>query len=164
MRTTFLNTPISRRTALRVAGGAALGSTALPLATGCTSSGDDDTPAWVDALAGQAASARRDAANATAAIAVLPDLAGALGVVASERAAHADALDAEIARAAGAPTTSATGTTPVAAPPGLEQLRADLATSQRDAGRLARTESGYRAGLLGSISASCAAQQAVLLP
>lgn len=141
-----------------------LGATALPLVAGCSSSGDADTPAEVDALTEQARAARRDAANATATIAGRPDLAAALGVIAAERTAHADALDEEIARAASTPTSSTTATTPAAAPVPIDQLRADLAGSQRDAGKLARTQSGYRAGLLGSISASCAAQQVVLLP
>ncbi|PTR26583.1 hypothetical protein C8K36_105155 [Rhodococcus sp. OK519] len=164
MRTTFLSTPVSRRAALRAVGGAALGATALTLLTACSDAGSADTPAEVDALTEQARSARRDAANATAAIATRPDLAAALGVIAAERTAHADALDEEIARVGGAPPSSTAPTTPVTAPPGVDQMRADLATAQRDAAKLARTQSGYRAGLLGSISASCAAQQVVLLP
>jgi len=164
VRTSFLTRPLSRRTALRVAGSAALGASALALTTACSDSGQGDAPAEIDALTAQSERARRDAANATAAIAVLPDRAGALGVVAAERTAHADALDAEIARAAtAAPSSSTTTTAPVPAPPTLDQLRADLADSQKEAARLARTQSGYRAGLLGSISAACAAQQAVLL-
>ncbi|MFC9517266.1 hypothetical protein ACFTSD_16170 [Nocardiaceae bacterium NPDC056970] len=163
MRTTFLTTPVSRRAALRAAGGAVLGTTALTLVTGCSESGGADTPAEVDALTEQARSARRDAANATATIAARPDLAAALGVIAAERTAHGDALDEEIARAASTPS-STTATTPAAAPVDIDQLRADLASAQRDAGTLARTQTGYRAGLLGSISASCAAQQVVLLP
>ncbi|CAM2901017.1 hypothetical protein RHDE110596_06130 [Prescottella defluvii] len=165
MRTPFLTHPLSRRAALRVVGSAALGTTALAATTGCSDSGQADTPAEVDALTTQAELARRDAANATTAIATYPDRAGALGVVATERTAHADALDAEIARAAGAATAETTTPSPqVPAPPTLEQLRVDLADAQREAARLARNQSGYRAGLLGSISAACAAQQAVLLP
>lgn len=166
VRTSFFTRPLSRRAALRAAGGAALGASALTLSVGCSDSGQADSPAEIDALTAQAERARRDSVNATAAIAVLPDLAAALGVVAAERGAHADALDAEIARAAAAvasPTTTAVSAPPVA-PPTLEQLRADLADAQKDAARLARTQSGYRAGLLGSISAACAAEQAVLLP
>ncbi len=164
MRTPFLTQRLSRRAALRVAGSAALGASALALTTGCADSGQADSPAEIDALTAQAERARRDATNATAAIALLPDRAGALGVVAAERSAHADALDAEIARVATVtPSSTTSSTPPVAAPPTLDQLRADLADSQKDAARLARTQSGYRAGLLGSISAACAAQQAVLL-
>ncbi|QBJ98863.1 hypothetical protein ERC79_21025 [Rhodococcus sp. ABRD24] len=154
---------MSRRSALRVAGSTALGSAVISLTASCSDPGASDSPAAIDALSTQAELARRDAVNATTAIAANPGLAGALGIVAAERTAHADALDAEIARAA-ASTTSATTTPPVAAPPTLAQLRADLASVQRDAAQLARTQSGYRAGLLGSISAACAAQQAVLLP
>jgi hypothetical protein len=164
VRTPFLTQRLSRRAVLRVAGSAALGASALALTTGCADSGQADTPAEIDALTAQAERARRDATNATAAIALLPDRAGALGVVAAERSAHADALDAEIARVATVtPSSTTSSTPPVTAPPTLDQLRADLADAQKDAARLARTQSGYRAGLLGSISAACAAQQAVLL-
>jgi len=164
VRTPFLTQPLSRRAALRLAGSAALCASALALTTGCSDPGQADSTAEIDALTAQAERARRDAANATAAIAALPDRAGALGVVAAERTAHADALDAEIARAATVTPSSTTAQTPPATvPPTLEQLRADLAGSQKDAAELARTQSGYRAGLLGSISAACAAQQGVLL-
>ncbi|RVW04304.1 hypothetical protein [Rhodococcus xishaensis] len=164
MRTLLLTHPFSRRAALRVVGSAALGASAVALTTGCSNSGQSDLLAEIAALASQAERARRDAATATAAIARFPDRAGALDAVAAERAAHAQALDTEIARIGtpGPPTTS-TDATPMTSPPTIEQLRTDLADSQKEAAGLARTQSGYRAGLLGSISAACAAQQAVLL-
>ncbi|RVW03594.1 hypothetical protein [Rhodococcus spongiicola] len=163
MRTPLLSHPFSRRAALRVAGSATLGASAVALTTGCSNSGRSELLAEIAELATQAERARRDAATANAAIARFPDRAGALGTVAAEREAHADALDAEIARIdTGTPPTSPE-TPPVTSPPTLEQLRSDLADSQKEAARLARTQSGYRAGLLGSISAACAAQQAVLL-
>ncbi|WP_241665836.1 hypothetical protein [Prescottella subtropica] len=165
MRTLPRSPVLSRRAALRAAGGAVLGASALVGATGCSDSTSPDTPAEVDALTAQAERARRDATNASAAIANAPDRAAALGVIAAERTAHADALDIEIARAGGAPSSAtATTTATVPAPPTVEQMRADLAESQKEAAGLARTQSGYRAGLLGSISAACAAQQVVLLP
>jgi hypothetical protein len=45
----------------------------------------------------------------------------------------------------------------------LDQLRAELAESQRSAADSARTLSGYRAGLSASISAACATYLAVVL-
>lgn len=167
MRIPLPTRPLSRRAALRAAGGAALGVSVLTLSSGCGESGPSGTPAELDALIAQADRARSDAASATAAIATAPDLAAALGVIAAERGAHADALDAEITRA-GAATTALSSTTtvtpPVTTPPTVDQVRQDLAQSQREAAGLARTQAGHRAGLLGSISAACAAQQAVLLP
>ncbi|MFZ2176671.1 MAG: hypothetical protein WAW17_22035, partial [Rhodococcus sp. (in: high G+C Gram-positive bacteria)] len=105
--------------------------------------------------------------------AVLPDRAAALDLVRAQRAAHGDALDAEIARVAGtypdgsAPTTSAaapSSATTAPVPPGLDQLRAQLAESQRSAADSARTLTAFRAGLCASISAACATHLAVVLP
>ncbi|WP_077041325.1 hypothetical protein [Rhodococcus sp. MTM3W5.2] len=162
--------PISRRSAFRIAGAASVGLTALALSAGCTSDSSDRDSAEPDPLISAAESARRDAATATAATALAPERAGALSVIASERGAHADALSAEVARAAGVdptamPSPSPTGspTEPAPPPPTVDELRTQLATSQRDAAGLARRLSGYRAGLLGSISAAIAAEQAVLL-
>lgn len=59
---------------------------------------------------------------------------------------------------------STTVTTPTGELPTVEALRERLNRSQREAADLARTLSGYRAGLLASISASCAVQTAVMLP
>ena len=110
-----------------------------------------------------------------AAIAVNPDHAGALQVVADQRSQHADALDAEVARAAGTyadgstPTlasasaaTVSTSPAPVPALP-LPQLRDRVAASQASAAALARTLTDHRAGMLGSISAACATYVGVLL-
>jgi hypothetical protein len=52
---------------------------------------------------------------------------------------------------------------PPTAPPTVEALRAQLAESRKTAADLARALSGYRAGLLASISAACAVQAGVLL-
>ncbi len=130
---------------------------------------DDDTETEPDPLLAQAASARQEAATARALTALDPGLAGALGVIADERTAHADALDSEVARMAGIttdPTTSGPSTTtapPGGAPPTVEQLRESLVRSQRTSADLARTLTGYRAGLLASISAACSVQTEVLL-
>ncbi|MFC4602960.1 hypothetical protein [Rhodococcus kronopolitis] len=159
---------LSRRGAFRMFGAAALGLTALGASAGCAGSDSDDAAREPDPLLVPLAAARRDATDAAAAVALAPDRAGALAVVAQERTAHADALSAEIDRAAGATTTAtaapSTSAASPAAPPTVDVVRAGLADSQRGAADLARRLDGYRAGLLGSISAAVAAQQAVLLP
>lgn len=171
---------VDRRTALRLAGGTAVGVLAVGAVAGCT----DKTVHQPDPLAAQENLARADAAAATAAIAVTPQRHAALTAIADERTAHADALRAEINRVIGVygdgttpthrtreVTPPASGTSPAASgtsastttPPSIDELRTRLAKSQQSAGDLARTQSGYRAGLLASISASCAAQAGVLL-
>lgn len=162
---------LSRRSVIRLAGTAALGTAGAVLLAGCTDSGETSEPE-IDPLVAQADLARRDAATAAAVVTVAPERAEALAVVGSERTAHAEALDTEIARVAGTdPSASGTASTSTAAapsgsaaaPPTLDQLRGELAQSQRSAADLARIQSGFRAGLLGSISAACATHTAVLL-
>jgi len=134
--------------------------------TACAATDDEPEP---DPLLSAAARARTDAATATALAATTPDLADALTAIADERAAHAEALDTEISRAAGvtdstAPPPTTTAPAPTGPAPSVEELRARLTDSQRGAADLARTQRGFRAGLLGSISAACAAHTEVLLP
>ncbi len=137
------------------------GSAAL---TSCTLGGS--TPPEPDSFIAMALAARADAKTATDLSLLQPDLAAALATIASERSAHADALETELTRVSGpstAPTeVAATGTE--APPPTIDALRAALADAQRAAAESARADSGYRAGIAGSISASCAAQNEVLLP
>jgi hypothetical protein len=172
---------LDRRSALRLAGGGTVGVLALGAAAGCA----DKTVYEPDPLAAQEVSARADAAAATAAIALTPQRHGALTTIASERTAHADALLAEINRVIGtygdgttpthrtraldapansgpSPATSGTAVAPVT-PPTIDQLRDRITNSQQSAADLARTQSGYRAGLLASISAACATEAGVLL-
>ncbi|MEV0246080.1 hypothetical protein AB0H76_05765 [Nocardia sp. NPDC050712] len=175
------STGFSRRTALRLAGGGALGAFALGATTAC---GEEPLQA-PDPLAAQVTSAKADAAAATAAIALAPQRQGALSTIAAERTAHAEALQAEIDRVIGVygdgttpvPRTRAavtpsgagapggpTGTpVPPTTPIGVEQLRDQLARSRQSAADLSRQLSGFRAGLLASISASCATEVGVLL-
>jgi len=160
-------TTLSRRALFRWSS-ATIGGVGVLGVTGCGLS-DDDAESEPDPLLAQAASARRDAATARALTALYPDRAGALSVIADERTAHADALDADVARMAGITadtTTSGTSSTtsaPGAEQPTVEQLREMLVRSQRSAADLARTLTGYRAGLLSSISAACGVQTEVLL-
>lgn len=141
---------------------AVAGSAAL---SGCTLG--TDAPPEPDAFIALAAAARTDAGMATALSAQSPGQAAALTTIAAERTAHAEALEAELLRANG-PTTPAPepspATTAPATPPTIDGLRAALASAQRAAADTARAASGYRAGLAGSISAACAAQNEVLLP
>ncbi len=150
------------------AGLALLGGTAL--ACGST------TPVKeVDALLTELDRARSDGRLASdAATAAAPKLAAALTVVATQRAAHARALTDEITRIAGeAPTTSASPatTSPAAAtttaapppPPTAADVVAALERSADGAALLATQQSGYRAGLLGSIAAACTAAATVPL-
>ncbi len=156
----------------RVATGSALGTLALAGAAGCAGGAGDRDGEPPDPLIAQAELARADAAAAQAAAVLLPDRATALGVVASERTAHADALSAEVTRAAGSYRDGSTpGSSPAAlsptpepaVPASLDALRDRIGAAQRSAADLARTQSAFRAGLLGSISAACGAQLAVLL-
>ncbi|PND50688.1 MULTISPECIES: hypothetical protein [Rhodococcus] len=170
MPTPASSPPVSRRTMLRWSG-AALGGVGALAVAGC-GAGTDDGAGEVDPLIAQAERARVDAATAGLLVALLPDRAGALNAVGAERTTHAQVLDAEVARLAGADpastTTASTTTTttvaPAADPPTLDLLRERLNGSQRAAADLARTLQGYRAGLLASISAACAVHTGVLLP
>jgi cytoskeletal protein RodZ len=115
-----------------------------------------------------------------AATAVKPPMVAALTAVAAERTAHARALSDEITRLTDGevPTTSATPTTttpttttpttttPGAAPaarPSVTDVAKALRTSADGAANAAAQMSGYRAGLLGSIAASCTAAYQVAL-
>lgn len=171
-----------RRAVLRLVGAGVLG---VPMVAALAACAEDDTVPAPDSLAAHEVLARADAAAATAAIAVAPQSEGVLRTIASERTAHAEALRAEIDRVIGvygdgttpvrrtgeltvpgpdgATVPAATVETAAAQPLTLDQLRDQLVRSQQAAARTASTESGYRAGLLASISAACATQAGVLL-
>ncbi|KAA8965450.1 MAG: hypothetical protein F6Q13_08480 [Mycobacterium sp.] len=149
-----------------LAGGAALAVVGL-VASACGSPPRQPPP--VDELQDQLQLARHDSEQAAAAAtAESPPVAAALQEVAAERGRHAQALAAEIDRVAGTSTTASTTsptTTPPSAPPGPPPTLSDVVDSLRasaaSAARLARTSSGYRAGLLGSIAACCTADYTV---
>lgn len=145
----------------------AVGGVGVAGLVGCGIAEDEEPEP--DPLLASEARARIDASTALALIALTPEWTDPLTVVATERTAHADALGAEIERAAGAttsyvppdaPTTSASA----GDPPTLELLRERLVRSGRDAADLARLLQGYRAGLLASIGAACTVQTEVVLP
>jgi hypothetical protein len=156
---------VSRRRVLT--GGVALAVLAASAAA-CSS---PPAPPAVDELEAQLALARQDSELATAASAgASQPVSAALTQVAAERTRHAQALSTEIARLAVNPTSTSAGTTSptttapaAAAPPPLADVVKSLRASADSAGRLASTSSGYRAGLLGSIAASCTASYSVAL-
>jgi hypothetical protein len=157
---------VSRRHLL--AGGAVLAVVGIA-GSACSS---QPAPPSVDELESQLNLARQDSELASAAAkGAAQPVSAALTEVASERAQHARALTAEIARVAGAPTSSSSETTsPTPAnsavagpPPSLSDVVNSLRASAASAGRLATTSSGYRAGLLGSIAAACTAAHTVAL-
>jgi hypothetical protein len=129
-------------------------------------------PPAVDELEAQLTLARHDSELATAAAVGAPQpVNAALTEVAAERTKHAQALSAEITRLAVSPTSTSRETTPptttttaaAAPPPPLADVVRSLRTSADSARQLAGTSSGYRAGLLGSIAASCTASYSVAL-
>jgi hypothetical protein len=125
----------------------------------------------VDELEAQLTLARQDSELAAAAAAGAPQaVSTALTQVAGERTKHAQALAEEIKRVAptstSSATTSPTTTTATAAatpPPPVAAVVTALRASADSAAKLASTSSGYRAGLLGSIAASCTASYSVAL-
>jgi hypothetical protein len=124
----------------------------------------------VDALVAQLDRAQADSElAATVATTAPPPVAKALTAIAAERAAHAQALTDELTRMNGAPTptaaatttssTTTTTTTTMTGEPPQPPTTKDVVASLRQAADAAATaaaqQSGYRAGLLGSIAASC---------
>jgi hypothetical protein len=163
--------PVTSRRGV-LAGGAALAALGV-VVSACGES--PPKPPAVEELLGPLDQARHDSAlagAAAAAIGVAPQIAAALSVVANQRAAHARALSTEIARAAGKLTASSSETTspspaappgPPPPPPPVSDVINALRTSADNAARLVSSESGYRAGLLASIAASCTASYQVAL-
>jgi hypothetical protein len=143
-------------------GAAVLGALGVTSA-GC---GKPAPPPDLDDLVAQLDFARSDSQLASDAVATAPpQLRPALSAVASDRSKHAKALSDEIARMTGEPTTSssATTTTTQAPAPTAKDVVAALRKSADSAGQVAAQLSGYRAGLLGSIAASCTAASTVAL-
>jgi hypothetical protein len=166
--------PVTNRRGV-LAGAAALAALGV-VASACGES--QPKPPAVENLLGPLDQARKDSALAGAAataIGLAPQVAAALTVVATQRAAHARALSTEISRAAGKLTSSSSETTspspsptptepgPPPPPPPVPDVINSLHASAEAAARLVTTESGYRSGLLASIAASCTASATVAL-
>lgn len=165
MPTSIVALTLNRRGLFRLVGATALAAATASTVASC--SREEISGPALDSLTAQLRAARADAAAADAAAASIPDYAAALGVVSAQRTEHADALDKEIARATGSPsgtsTAVATSVAEPGTPPDLAAMRDALTASARSAADAARVESGYRAGLLGSISASCTVSVRVVL-
>lgn len=150
----------------RVLAALVLAPVALSPLAGCAAVGVDDGP---DPLIALADAARADALLAAAVVAAEPDLAARVDPLQAARTAHAAALDAEIARLAGAPEPGAAAATPSPADPSaaptaaeLAELRAAVTASARAAAEAALGLPAERVGLVASISACCATYGAVL--
>jgi hypothetical protein len=166
--------PVTSRRGVLV-GGAAIAALGV-VVSAC--GGSTPKTSAVEDLSGPLDQANRDSALATAAVATAgnpPQIAAALTVVATQRAAHARALATEIVRAGGKIEPSASETVnpsptdaavqPPAPPPPtpLSDVVNSLRTSAENASRLVTTSSGYQAGLLGSIAASCTVSYSIAL-
>ncbi len=148
-----------RRGVLRLV---ALAPIAALLGTSCTSRPDEPDP--LEALA---SSARSDAALAQAIARARADLSGPATAVANARTEHRRALRREIDRVN--PPDPGTPQPPApqpSAPSSSEEataaLSAALRTARGEASGMVPTLPTYRAGLAGSVSASCASLLEVL--
>jgi hypothetical protein len=129
--------------------------------------GSAPPPPEVDELTAQLDRARADSRLATDAAATAPPpMKQTLTAIAADRDAHARALADELVRLVGTeapPTTAPTSTGDQAAPATVREVIGALRQSAESATGLAAQMSGYRAGLLGSIAASCTAAWRVAL-
>lgn len=131
------------------------------LAAGCTTRSTPEPP---DPLAALASRATADAALAKATGAAFPDLVNVTTLVADNRTQHATTLDSEVHRVR--PVT-ATPTASSSAPPpppvaaqskdAVSALVTALQAAEKEAAALVPGLPRYRAGLVGSVAASCAA-------
>ena len=146
------------------------GAAALALLGATAAACGSPPPPEIDDLVAQLDLARSDSQLAGAAATTAPpQLARALTAVASERSAHARALEDEITRVTGetptqTQTTTTTSSAPPPKPPTDEGRHRRVAHSRRRTPASWRPRlSGYRAGLLGSIAAACTAAYTVAL-
>lgn len=148
---------VSRRTALRLGVLAAL----VPVAA-CTS--EPEKPPPPDPLAELARQARADAALAKAVADAQPAIADVATAVALVRTEHAKVLQAEVDRAR--PPVSSSSAPKPAKPDvpadGKSALAEALTNAEKAAAGLVPSVPRYRAGMLGSVTAACAALQVVL--
>ncbi|WP_233161036.1 hypothetical protein [Actinophytocola xanthii] len=156
---------VARRDVLRVL--ALLPGAALAAAGTGACTGTPEEPPAPDPLVELAARARADAATASAVAAAVPALAAAAGEVAGARGEHAAALRAEVDRER-PPVSSSSAPPPEPASPPADVAAARallvdaLTAAQKEAGTLVASLPRYRAGLVGSVAASCASLREVL--
>ncbi|GDY30532.1 hypothetical protein [Gandjariella thermophila] len=144
----------------------------LPLAGAAAACSGSTEPEAPDPLIALAAQARSDVAAANGVAAAHPDLADAARLVAGVRQQHATALQQEVDRlhppsTSATPPPAATSTAPPAAAQvgtsaARTALATALATAEQQASNLVPTLPRYRAGLVGSVAAGCAALREVL--
>jgi hypothetical protein len=135
-----------------------------PVLAGCTST--PEAPPPPDPLAALAERARADAAAADSIATSVPSLAGPAGEVAKARSEHAVVLRREVDRerppASSAPPSASPGVTPPSAPAAAKaQLLEALKAAEQQAADLVASVPRYRAGLVGSVAASCASLREV---
>lgn len=144
------------------------------LALAAPACGTAPAPPAIEELDSQQRLAQHDSELIAAAIATLtgtapPEMVAALTEVGAERAEHARALAAEIARVTGKPEPAAPQP-PEAKPTGsatpaatLSDVVGALRDAAASAAESAAVSAGYRAGLLASIAAACTAAHTVTL-
>ncbi|MFB9908186.1 hypothetical protein [Allokutzneria oryzae] len=161
--------PLSRHSRRGVLVAGLAGAVTLPLAAACTG---EPTPSKPDPLEELAAQARSDAELAKAVAAAHPALAPKADAVATDRLAHHGAIEKELNRARPA-RVSATATPAPSQQPSAPQvpqqqnaalgaLKEAVASGEKRAGELVPTLPRHRAGLVGSVAASCACLREVL--
>lgn len=137
---------------------------ATPLAS-CTTNAAPPPP---DPLAALAATARADAADAEAIASSVPAIAERASQVARARKDHAVALQHEVDRERPPTTSSSSATPPSGRPDAVDPAAARtrlldaLHAAERQAADLVTAVPRYRAGLVGSVAASCASLREVV--
>ncbi|RCW39764.1 hypothetical protein DFQ14_11425 [Halopolyspora algeriensis] len=156
-------TPLGRRAILRTA---ALLPVTAALTAGCTAFSQPEEPDPLEAVAERA---RSDAALARAIQQAHPDLAEETAAVEAVRSDHARALRQEIDRVNPQTAETTTSIPPTPAPPAPQEadeaaaaLKQALREAQRQAADLVPGMPPHRAGLTGSLAASCASLLEVL--
>ncbi|RJQ82879.1 hypothetical protein D5S17_01340 [Pseudonocardiaceae bacterium YIM PH 21723] len=140
----------------------ALGTTVA--LTGCDPFGDEGP----DPLLGMSSRAQGDVRLVKDVAAAHPTLSAKLSDIRQAREKHELALTEEVRRANGRTDRPSTGPAPSVAPVPPDQAAAlsllidALKSSEKQAADLAASVPAYRAGLVGSIAASCAALREVL--
>jgi hypothetical protein len=135
-----------------------------PVLAGCTRT--PEAPPPPDPLAALAERARADAAAADSIATSVPALAGPAGEVAKARGEHAVVLQREVDRerppASSTPPSTSSAPTPPAQPgAATKQLLDALKAAEQQAADLVASVPRYRAGMLGSVAASCASLREV---
>ncbi|MFZ2510483.1 MAG: hypothetical protein WAW85_05265, partial [Gordonia sp. (in: high G+C Gram-positive bacteria)] len=143
----------SRRTLFRGTAGLGLVLAAGPTVTAC-STGPSERQQSAQALVPLLVSAQNQQRQAQQLAPTETDYTRALGQVATERGEHAQALLDEINRL-NASTASDVPSATTVRPLDLDGLRAALSSAATQAAVTAAEASGFQAGLLASISASC---------